>query len=75
MVVADAGPIIAFARIGRLDLLRQVIGELVSRRRSTRISLSGARRGPEPPKWNYPALPAGNWRSRHLTTGVTSQSL
>jgi predicted nucleic acid-binding protein len=29
MIVADAGPIIGFARIGRLDLLRQVVGELV----------------------------------------------
>jgi uncharacterized protein len=29
MIVADAGPIIAFARIGRLALLQQVIGELM----------------------------------------------
>lgn len=29
MIVADAGPIIAFARIGRLDLLQQVVGELI----------------------------------------------
>jgi predicted nucleic acid-binding protein len=29
MIVADAGPIIAFARIGRLALLEQVTGELV----------------------------------------------
>ncbi len=29
MIIADAGPIIGFARIGRLDLLRQVVGELV----------------------------------------------
>lgn len=29
MIVADAGPIIAFARIRRLDLLRSVVGELV----------------------------------------------
>lgn len=29
MIVADAGPIVAFARIGRLDLLRQVFGEIV----------------------------------------------
>jgi predicted nucleic acid-binding protein len=29
MIVADSGPIIAFARIERLDLLRQVVGELV----------------------------------------------
>jgi predicted nucleic acid-binding protein len=29
MIVADAGPIIGFARIGRLDLLRQVLGEVV----------------------------------------------
>lgn len=29
MIVADAGLIIGFARLGRLDLLRQVVGELV----------------------------------------------
>lgn len=29
MIVADAGPIIAFARIGRLDVLRHVVGELI----------------------------------------------
>ena len=29
MIIADAGPIIAFARIGRLALLQQVIGECV----------------------------------------------
>jgi uncharacterized protein len=29
MIIADAGPIIAFARIGRLALLQQVIGEFV----------------------------------------------
>jgi predicted nucleic acid-binding protein len=29
MIIADAGPIIAFARIGRLALLQQVVGELV----------------------------------------------
>lgn len=29
LIVADAGPIIAFARIGRLDLLRQVVEEIV----------------------------------------------
>jgi predicted nucleic acid-binding protein len=29
MIVADAGPIIAFVRIGRLDLLQEVFGELV----------------------------------------------
>jgi predicted nucleic acid-binding protein len=28
MIVADTGPIIAFARIRRLDLLQQVVGEL-----------------------------------------------
>jgi predicted nucleic acid-binding protein len=28
MIVADSGAIIVFARIGRLDLLRQVVGEL-----------------------------------------------
>ena len=28
-MVADTGPIIAFARMGRLDLLRQVVGELL----------------------------------------------
>lgn len=29
MIVSDAGPIIAFARMGHLDLLRQVVGELL----------------------------------------------
>ena len=29
MIAADTGPLIAFARIERLDLLRQVVGELV----------------------------------------------
>lgn len=28
-VVADAGPIISFARIGRLDLLRKIVVELI----------------------------------------------
>lgn len=29
MIVADAGPIVAFSRIRRLDLLRKVLGEIV----------------------------------------------
>jgi predicted nucleic acid-binding protein len=29
MIIADAGPIIAFARIGRLALLQEVVGELI----------------------------------------------
>lgn len=28
-IVSDAGPILAFARAGRLDLLRQIVGELI----------------------------------------------
>jgi predicted nucleic acid-binding protein len=30
MIVADSGPIIVFARIGRLDLLRQVVGRTIA---------------------------------------------
>lgn len=29
MIVADAGPLIAFVRIGRLDLLHEVLGEVI----------------------------------------------
>jgi len=28
-IVSDAGPILSFARVGRFDLLRQVVGELI----------------------------------------------
>ena len=34
MIVADAAPVIAFARIERLALLRQVVEELLCRMRS-----------------------------------------
>lgn len=28
-IVSDAGPILSFARAGRLEILRQVVGELI----------------------------------------------
>jgi predicted nucleic acid-binding protein len=60
MIIADAGPIIAFARIGRLDLLHQVVGELVI---PDAVSEELVRRGRERP--GAAEVEGGVWIHRH----------
>ena len=52
MIVADAGPIIAFARMGRLDLLRQVVAELVIPEAMYEDLVIKGKGRPERPRWN-----------------------
>jgi predicted nucleic acid-binding protein len=67
MIVADTGPIIAFARIGRLDLLRQVVGELVI---PTAVYEELTGRGPERP--GAAEVIRGEWIRQHLVGDQTS---